>query len=172
MVYWRKAELELVKEILREAEVNLQGQLSLAIAADQRSSVMASLFTAAAAAIVAGLITLASTDNASHPIAIYTGGAVAAMLLAAGASLCIWAARPINFYVPGNEPKSWYGDIANPRELKVLLGEQAEVYQEMIDDNMRTLSKNSQRFIAGAMAGMAAPLAGFVVWGGIRLYLD
>lgn len=171
MAHWQKVELELVKEILREGESYLQAQLSLALAADQRSSVVAGLFTAAAAAIIAGLITLASSEHPSHPLAIYAGGTVSVTLLIAGASLCIWAARPVNFYVSGNEPKKWYKDVEAPRELRVLLGEQAQLYQEMIEDNNKALRRNSQLFLAGGIAGIAAPVAGAIIWGILRLCL-
>jgi hypothetical protein len=164
MVDWKKVDAELVREILREAELKLQAQLSLAIAADQRSSVMASFFSVAAAAIAAGLITLASAEHSSDTGPIYAGGAISILLLIIGAALCIWAARPADFSVPGSEPDKWYDEVKLKRDLKVRLGEQAENCQEMIEENDKVLSTNARFFAAGAATGITSPLAGAIIW--------
>jgi len=161
---WSAADPELVKEIIREAEAYLQAQQALALSADQRSSVMASLFTATAVAIVAGLMTLLSSERAESHIAIYYGGFFTLVLLVAAASLCIWSARPVGFGIVGNEPQSWYDDVRNPRDMTILLGEQAENYQAQITQNNARLVSNSIRFKWGAFIGIAAPIAGLLVW--------
>jgi hypothetical protein len=161
---WSQPDEKLVQEIIREAEAYLQAQLSLAIAADQRSSVMASLFAAGAAAIAAGLMTLAATDHAQAYLAIFIGGIAASALLVGGAALCILAARPTNFAVPGNMPECWYDDVGKPSEFKLLLGQQAEIYQSQITENNATLSANATRFTWGALIGISAPVVGIALW--------
>jgi hypothetical protein len=161
---WSKADLDTVREIIREAEGYLQSQLSLALAADQRASTMASLFTAAGAAIVAGLIGLAASEHHDGQAPLYVGGIVATGLFIVAASLCIWSTWPVSFAVPGNEPESWYEDIGGPREFKLLLGEQAENYQKKIARNNETLRLNARRFALGALFGIASAPAGFVTW--------
>jgi len=162
---WSRASKELVQEVVREAELYLQAQLSLALSADQRSSVMASLFTAGASAIAAGLMTLASSDHSGvNALAIYAGGITAIVLLVVAASFCIWSAWPTDFSVPGNIPASWYEDVEKPRDLPLLLGEQAEIYETQIADNNQKLHANARRFQWGALAGIVAPMLGLAVW--------
>ena len=161
---WSGAEAKLVEEILREAEIYLQAQQSLALSADQRSSVMASLFTATAVGIIVGLMTLVASDHAAGHVAIYLAGCISVALMVAAASLCIWSARPISFSIAGNEPQSWYQDVQKPRELKALLGEQAENYQGKITRNNARLAANATRFSWGAGLGVAAPIAGIAAW--------
>ena len=67
--------------------------------------------------------------------------------------------------------RNWYHDVGHPRDLKLLLGEQAENYQEMIDDNNAALRRNSKRFMLGAMAGLAAPFAGGLTWAVLQFYV-
>lgn len=160
---WSKASDETVKEIVREGEAYIAAQLSLATSADQRASVMASIFTAAGAAIVAGLITL-YTEGPDDSDPIFAGGVAAAALFLIGASLCVWAALPVGFDLPGAQPKSWLNDVETGKQLKESLQQQAENYQDKINDNRKVLGANASRYKWGAIAGIAAPLAGFVVW--------
>jgi hypothetical protein len=161
---WSQSDEKIIQEIIREAEAYLQAQLSLAIAADQRSSVMASVFAAGAAAVMAGLMTLAASDHAQAYVAIYVGGIVASALMLAGAALCIRAAQPTDFAVPGNMPACWYDDIGKAKDFKLLLGEQAEIYQSQIAENNATLTANARYFAWGARLSIGAPLVGFFLW--------
>lgn len=161
---WSRTNIDTVKEILREGETYLQAQVSLATSADQRASVMASVFAAAGAAIVAGLITLAPSDQAHANLPIFIGGGLAALLFLAGAALCVSAALPVSFDLPGSQPESWYADAARDRDLRESLAEQAENYQDKIRDNGAVLRRNARRFMWGARAGIAAPFVGVVLW--------
>jgi hypothetical protein len=157
---WSAAERELVEEILREAEIYLQAQQSFALSADQRSSVMASLFTATAVGIVVGLMTLVSSEHAAGHIPIYLAGCLSVALLVVAASLCIWSARPISFGIAGNEPQSWYHDVRNPRELKLLLGEQAENDRRKITRNKRGSPPTQHASSGGPFSASRHPLWG------------
>jgi len=161
---WSKAKPEVVKEVVREAEAYLAGQVQLATSADQRASVMASVFAAAGAAVVAALITVASSNDATDGISIYLGGSVAALLFLGGACFCVWAAMPTGFDLPGNEPESWKTEIESGRELNPGLCDQAENYQEKITENRAALKRNAHRFKIGALSGIGAPLFGSLVW--------
>lgn len=164
MIDWSKSDPETVREIVREGEAYLHGQLTLATSADQRASVMAGIFTAAGAAIVAGLITLASSKGASSFVPIFAGGIVAAILFLVGAGLCIYAALPVGFNLPGSQPLSWQEDVEKGRKLFRSLREQAENYQDKIVKNRKVLKANAKRFKWGAISGIAAPFLGFLVW--------
>ena len=82
-------------------------------------------------------MTLAAANHPQAYLAVFIGGIAASGLLVGGAALCILAARPTNFAVPGNMPECWYGDIGKPSEFKILLGQQAEIYQSQIAGKQR-----------------------------------
>ncbi len=159
-----KSNPETTREIVREAEIYLQGQLTLATSADQRASIMASVFAAAGAAIVAGLITLVSSDMAADFMPVFIGGAVAAVLFLAGAGLCVWATLPVGFDLPGSQPGDWEKDVKAGTSLDDSLAEQAKHYQGKIEDNREALRQNAGRFQLGAISGITAPFVGFLVW--------
>ena len=141
---WKDANPDLVKEVLREGEVYLQGQLTLATSADQRAAVLGGIYTAAAAAIIAGLIAALATGQISAAISV--GGFFSAGLFLLGAGLCISTALPADFYLPGNHPESWYEDIDANRNILESLGEQTEYYQRAINGNRSFLKRNGSRF--------------------------
>ncbi|MCH7693245.1 MAG: hypothetical protein IID50_07360 [Proteobacteria bacterium] len=167
---WSKANPDTIREIVREGETYLQDQLTLAISADQRASVMASVFAAAGAAIVAGLITLVSSDRVNDFIPVFIGGAVAATLFLAGSGLCVWATLPVKFDLPGSQPKEWVEDVKAGKPLDDSLAEQAGHYQGKIEDNRKVLRQNAGRFQLGAISGIAAPFVGFLVWLFVTFY--
>ena len=159
---WKSANPDLVKEVLREGEVYLQGQLTLATSADQRAAVLGGIYTAAAAAIIAGLIAALATGQISAAISV--GGILSAGLFLIAAGLCISTVLPADFYLPGNHPESWYEDIDANRDLLESLGEEAEHYQGSINKNRTFLKRNAGRFRWGAISGLAAPIVGFASW--------
>lgn len=162
---WAKAKPEMVNKIVQEGEAYLSGQLKLATSADQRASMLAGVFTAAATAVIAGLLTLNTSDiPLGEKFPIYLGGGVAFVSFLAAASLCIMAIFPVGFWLPGNEPASWYGDVNSEKELTPALGEEAEHIQSKISENRAVLEKNAKRFRWGAILGIAAPIAGTLAW--------
>lgn len=159
---WKPEKIDLVREVFRSGEKYLDGQLQLATSADQRAAVLGGVYTAAGTAVVGYLLAIFTSWQAS--LAILVGGLLAAVLFVAGAALCICTCLPAGFYLPGNEPEQWYGDVDNGRDLAEVLGEEAENYQSKIADNRATLQRNARLYKWGAIAGIAAPVLGFLVW--------
>lgn len=149
-------------EINRAAEAYLAGQVAIATSADQRASVMASVFAAAGAALIAGTISIAA--NAETALSVKVGGLVAGALFLLGAAFCVKATMPVLFWLPGAEPDSWKDDVAKGSELKGCLGEQASFYQQRINENVAIIKRNAFWFEWGARIGILAPIAGMVVW--------
>lgn len=167
---WSKAPLPALQEIIRAAEAYLGGQLGLAASADQRASTLASAFTLAGTGVIAGLITLAATSDAGRQlIPVYLGGLVSAVMFLVGALVCVRATMPVDFWLAGNEPKNWHDDIEGGQSLEKMLGDEANIYQGSIDKNFDVLTRNARAFKWGAQIGVAAPFAGFIVWGLIAL---
>ncbi len=165
---WSKASDQMVARVVQEGETYLSGQLKLATSADQRASVLAGVFTTAGTALLAGLIAFAAT-NQSAPITerypLFLGGGAAVILFFAAASLCIAAIFPAAFWLPGNEPKSWFGDVESGKGLTAALAEEAEHIQDKIAENRGVIVKNAWRFKTGTIVGIAAPGIGLILWG-------
>lgn len=162
MPNWKNAKPELLQQIVQEGETYLQGQLTLATSADQRAAVLGGIFAASGTALTATLIAAVSTNNVA--VSLLFGGAVSAALFLVAAGLCLLTALPVGFDLPGNEPKSWYGDVENGTEIHNALAEEAENYQEKIVDNRNVLKSNAVRFRLGAITGIAAPFVGAIIW--------
>ena|SRR5579864_6114967 len=161
---WSKAKPEMIEEVAREAEAFLQAQLSVATSADQRAVVTASVHTAAGTALIAGLLAVASSDHAVDFSAMYWGGAVAALMLLGSGALCVAAAMPVGFYLPGAQPESWRSDIESGRDYLPALSEQAGNFQDRIASNSETMKRNARMFRIGAVGGMVAPIIGAATW--------
>lgn len=151
--------LEMAERLLQQGETFLQAQFESAIAADQRAMTMAAFFASVAAAIGAGSI--AYWDKSSD-LPILVAGLICSGLMAVGACVCLWAARPVDFFYPGTHPECWYGVLDKPLN-EVLFGE-AQNYQDNIDKNGKFLTQNSKALIYGASLSALAPLIGIGAW--------
>ncbi len=169
MPEWKSADPDLVREVVREGEVFLQGQLTLATSADQRAAALGGVFTAAGTAVIAGVIAALSLQ--SVPQGIVWAGGVAAALFITAAGLCLATVLPVGWWLPGNEPESWYGDVEAERKLIEALGEEAEHYQEKIIENRAVLKANARLYRWGVRSGILAPIVGFTLWWVLRLIL-
>jgi hypothetical protein len=150
---------EMAEQVMRQGELYLQAQLQSALASDQRALTMAAFFGSVGTAVAAGAI--AYWDRSSDWPTLLAG-LVAALLMIVGACICLWAARPVNFYVPGNHPERWFKVIRKPL-FDVMLGE-AENYQEHIEANERHLTSAGRAIIGGASLALGAPVIAIVLW--------
>jgi len=117
MLDFSKSSPETTKEVVRESELYLQGQLSLATSADQRAASLAGIYAAAGAAVVAGIVTLVTSGSPGDWLPVVVAGAVSATLFLAGAALCVWATLPVGFDLPGSQPQSWQSDVTHAVSL-------------------------------------------------------
>jgi hypothetical protein len=155
-----KIEDEFAKEIIRAAEANLSGQVAVATSADQRASVMASVFAAAGAALIVGMAAIAK----DYPTAVVAGGFVAGGLFLVAAALCVKATMPVQFWLGGAEPHDWSEDCAAGRKLKESLSQQADHLQERITYTSAVIGRNARWFFWGAGIGVAAPFMGLAIF--------
>ena len=167
MADWSKAKDGIVTEVLKDSETFLTGTVTIATSADQRAAVVAGTFATAGAAIVAGVIgfaAAASPDNAYAP-AVYAGGLIAALLFIVGAILCISAAMPVDFHLPGTKPSGWEGDVAGGRTLQECQHDLIDIRENAIKANIETIKKNAINYKRGAYIGISSPIVGGLVWG-------
>jgi hypothetical protein len=149
----------MAEHVLRQGELFLQAQLQTAIAADQRATTTAAFFGTVGTAVAAA--TIAYWDG-SEDVAVLIAGLIGAALMVAGACICLYAARPVDFFFAGNHPQAWFPLRHNPL-YDVLLGE-AENYQEHIEKNAEFLSKNGRLIGWGAAIAVLAPVVSVVAW--------
>jgi len=163
---WSRGSPELKKQILEESNSFLSGTVAIAASADQRAAVMAGTFTAAATAIVAGLMALGATAGGIHQLfPVYAGGVVAAAAFAVGALFCVLAMMPANFYLPGSTPAEWEDDVIANRSLEACRTDMIQIAGRRALHNRGVIAKNASRFLVGVSAGIFAPFAGLIVWG-------
>lgn len=106
-----KGDLKVITEIIRQGEARLQAQLQTALACDTRSVGLASLQSAASAALI---IAAAQDDiSGSSEVACY----LSAIILLSGAVVAGWALRSVGFAFVGNRPKFWVACIGNGDKL-------------------------------------------------------
>ncbi|WP_165402800.1 hypothetical protein [Rhizobium leguminosarum] len=151
--------LEMAEKVLHQGELFLQAQFESAIASDQRAMTMAAFFASVAAAIAAGAI--AYWDKSSD-VPILIAGLSGSSLMAVGACVCLWAARPVDFYFPGSHPSCWESVLNRPLN-EVLWGE-AQNYQDNIEKNAEFLETNGKMLSRGAMLSAASPLIAIAIW--------
>jgi hypothetical protein len=166
MINWSTAKPGVLDEVLRTSETYLAGTVTIAASADQRAAVVAGTFATAGAAIVAGLMGFYATATAEthYAVAVYAGGILAALLFLSGALLCIKAAMPVGFNLPGTQPSGWESDIAGGRELKDCQYDLLNFREELIKKNLATIKSNATLFKYGAYCGIAAPFIGAAAW--------
>ncbi len=156
---WEGVSKDMATQILYQGEVYLDAQLRIAIASDQRAITAASVIVSIATAIVAGTLAYWTVEK-NLPLLI--SGLICGLLLTLGAFLSLRAARPIDFYAPGNSPSQWW-DCRND-DLVHAIGGEAKNYQARIDYNERCLQKNANYLNYGTAIAAAAPLIAFLAW--------
>ncbi|WP_179213749.1 hypothetical protein [Rhizobium sullae] len=151
--------LDMAEKVLHQGELYLQAQFESALASDQRAMTMAAFFASVAAAIAAGAI--AYWDKSTE-FPILLAGLSGSVLMAVGACICLWAARPVDFYFPGTHPHCWESVLHQPLS-EVLWGE-AQNYQENIEKNAAFLEQNGKLLSLGAMLSASSPLIAVAIW--------
>jgi hypothetical protein len=101
---YKTAPENVVREIIRIAELQLQAQLTVTMAANQRAATLCGIFTTASVAALGGA---AAAINTGGGKAIIAAAFVAAAMLFTASVLCVRALWPADFYIAGNQPKHW-----------------------------------------------------------------
>jgi hypothetical protein len=156
---WSTVSLEMAKQICEQGERYMSAQLQCAIASDQRATASANIFVAAAAtAFGVGAAYYGSTAD----LPVFLGTLATGILLILAACFNFHAARPMEFYYPGNYPSQWWPHAS--ADLAVMVGGETENYDERIRFNAEVLDENGRWQKRGACLGLTAPVAGLVTW--------
>jgi len=158
-VDWSGVAEPMAREILAQGEKFMQSQLQAALAADSRATSMAGLYiTLSLATTAAGAGYWDKAGNISALLACIAAGGS----LMAAAILAAWAARPIDFYFPGNQPHQWFPGKMN--DIVTMIGGEAENYDERIAYNDERLGENQRAIRRSFMLAIIAPIAGCIGW--------
>ncbi len=152
-VDWTGVSEDMAREIKSQGERYIEGQLQIALASDQRAATMAGIFTAIATAAIAGGIAYWDKTGSAH---VLSAGLAGGFWMMIGVGLCLWAARPVDFYIPGNHPEQWYESRLG--NLAENLGGEAENYQTRITSNAARLVKMGRVLKGGAFLVCTAPI--------------
>lgn len=154
--------VDMAREVVRLAELYLDGTLRLAIAADSRAMQLSGLTATAATALFGVGVTYASHNHAKDVV-----GGIAAICAGAVFYVAAWcalrAASPRPFNVVGNLPSSWRPDELRSALPTVLLS-QAEVYELEIQENLATLIANAKRTTLALRLVIFAPASALLIF--------
>lgn len=140
----------LLLEVMRQAELRLDAQLTAGIAADAR----AMQFLAFIAAIIVLLITAAIaavgfTVFGHQTIAICVAGSLGFSVAGYHA---YHAAKPIPFEFPGSYPSAWGDDISNDVSFDDAVVEQLAYYDRNLNRNRAAAEESAKALRASASA--------------------
>lgn len=159
------ADLDTLKEIVRNAESFLGAQLTSGLASNQRAMTLTSVL--AAATVVLGGSAASLLIGTAPKLPLGGASALTALGLLAAMALAISAAKPTKWYMAGNTPTGWARDVETRKTLERSMAEQAAWYAEMIADNNVSMERADSRILAAlrlawlslAAGGAAAALA-------------
>jgi hypothetical protein len=158
-VDWTGVSEKMARQILEQGEKFMAAQLQAALAADSRATSMAGMFVTLALAAIAGGV---AWGDGAHGWAYLLGGFVTGGLLLWAAYRAAWAARPIDFYFPGNQPAQWWPNRQS--NLVRMLGGEAENYEGRIKYNQEQLERNQGAIKDAFALAIVAPAIGAAVW--------
>ncbi|WP_294122088.1 hypothetical protein [Sphingomonas sp.] len=157
-VDWTGVSEPMVRQILAHGDMFLQAQLQSAIASDQRATTLAGMLATLSAAAFAAAVALwgkISVDGMAGLLTMAIFQLIAALCSA-------WAARPIDFFIPGSRPEQWYH--ACKKDLVGMIGGAAEHAQFAIDENEVFMGGNQEALRAGLLLAVTSPLLGALIW--------
>jgi len=150
------SKIKLAETVLRQGELKLQAQLTIALAADSRASTFASLFMTLALAAFGGAGTLWKLGAGWEPILV--GACIETIVLLICAYWCISVASPVDFYTVGNRPNNWWDDGVSDKPLDECLKKESENYHKHIDHNSNVINDNAKAFTYALWGGILSPI--------------
>jgi hypothetical protein len=165
---WTGKRLDLIKEACRHGEARLAAQVQIATSADQRATVLAGIYVAAATGVI-GAIAASELFRNSPPLLV--GSCATAVTFLIAAILCILATLPVDFWTPGNDPEAWYPDMEKGTSPEIAIGEQTDHFNRHITSNNEVIARNAKYFMCGALLGVGAPAIGIILAGLVCLFI-
>jgi hypothetical protein len=160
---WGKVDSDLVKEVVRQAELNLQQQAAVAQSYDQRATSLAALANAGAVAVLAFL---GSQIAQGHADAALIAGCVSVAVAWCASAVCSYLAlAPASWRSAGFWPSQLYrGVLDGGYELREALGSLAEQLDQACRTNDRRNARAATMLRWALSFAGAAPIIGAVFW--------
>lgn len=150
----------LVREAFRLAEVNLQSEMSIALAADQRALAFCSLLIAAIA-IVVGTGGMANFGPSQG---------FALLFLTLAAIFAAFSARSAKIVVPGMLFEAFERDLSSNRSVEETLTELGSHYNESSVSNRKLIARNARVFNGSLFAALCGLV--LLIWPAVKLLLQ
>lgn len=144
-----KAQPDMLKEIIRNAESYLATQLTVVLASNQRAMAFTSMLGIVTAALVGAGLSLLLSKLGDWQLGVLSMLLACTMLFAMKSSMKAFS--PGAFEYCGNQPCHWLDDIKENKPIHVSLAEQAAHYDEMIAHNS-TVLKDQGKSLKSAMS--------------------
>jgi len=77
---------------------------------------------------------------------------------------------PVGFHLPGTKPSGWEDDVKCGHSLLECQHDLIAIRENAIKENLETIERNARRYTIGAYLGIAAPVVGATIWGGVLLF--
>lgn len=151
---WAKTDPAIVKEIVRQAELQIQSQTLTAQSYDQRGTSMAALTNGGAVAVLVFAGTQAATTT-GLPLPVAIASLALSITWFISASFAFQAAKPRKWVSAGTWPKQWYRPVKEHYREADLLGaliEKLQEYCEANDSRNMAAGKALRRSLKFAMA--------------------
>ncbi len=144
-----------VNEFYRQAELCLQSTVQIAIAADSRATTLTGTLGTATAALLVVSANIGTKDKIDLPLLIAVLSGAGSLLTAA--IFCAASARPIEFNVPGYQPRALYPSASSEKHIKL---EAAADIQVRIDKNSKALERAATTLSRGRwIAFLSVPIS-------------
>lgn len=167
----KRIKSDTVREIIREAESYLSAQLTTGVASDQRAATLSGILATLATGMLGGGLAVITADKANYPLGV--AGISSGVVMLVGLAFSIYTARPVPFHYVGNCPKNWSSEEDLCGDLDAALWQQAQHYQEQIDENDATLKANARYLRRAGYFTLASPafglFTGLSVWAGVAV---
>ncbi|WP_185982831.1 hypothetical protein [Aureimonas mangrovi] len=158
----RKADADTLREMLREAELHLASQQTVALAADQRAMTLVGFMSAAIVVLIgasASFIVGQEQHRLLGVICLWVAAGLMTSVL-----LALRTAAPSAFDFAGSSPSDWASDVAQGVSLEHALADQCANHAEAIADNHDRMKINGARLWSALRVGVGTILAGGVAF--------
>lgn len=133
---------KLILEVMRQAELRLDAQLTAAIASDARAMQFLSFIAAITVLLISAAI--AALEFSEFAIQGFIVAIVGALGFVVAGFYAFQAAKPVLFEFSGGYPSAWQEDIEADIPLDDALRQQLSLYERRLNANRESMAQSSE----------------------------
>lgn len=154
--------IDVLQEIVRQAELRLQAQFQTTIAADNRAMGVAAALATISVVLMTAAVAALSIKGVGNQIA--SACSISSAVLLVGVVIAVVSARAIEFNFPGSYPSNWDEEVAHGASFKKALSDMANHYDEMLKENNNKMNEAGFLFnLSLILSSASMVVAGFWV---------